>query len=92
VLPSRDEGFGIPVIEALAAGTPVVASDLPVLREVGGDVVTYAEPGNPAAFAAALQGVLDAPGDAGPRRAHGAAYTWARCAEATRAAYSLALT
>jgi glycosyltransferase involved in cell wall biosynthesis len=92
VLPSRDEGFGLPVIEALSAGTPVVASDLPVLREVGGDVVRYAEPGDPSSFAAALQQTLDAPGDRASRRAHGAAYTWARCAEATRAAYSLALT
>jgi glycosyltransferase involved in cell wall biosynthesis len=92
VLPSRDEGFGLPVLEALAAGTPVVASDLPVLREIGSDVVTYAEAGNPASFAAALQQVLDAPGDPASRRTHAAAYTWARCAEATRAAYSLALT
>jgi len=92
VLPSLDEGFGMPVIEALATGTPVVASDLPVLREVGGTVTAYAEPGDPGAFAAAIQQVLDSPGDPGPRRTHGAAYTWARCAEATRAAYSLALT
>jgi glycosyltransferase involved in cell wall biosynthesis len=91
VLPSRDEGFGLPVLEALAAGTPVVASDLPVLREVGGSVTTYAEPGGPASFAAALQEVLDRPGPAEARRAHGAAYTWARCAETTRAAYSLAV-
>jgi glycosyltransferase involved in cell wall biosynthesis len=92
VLPSRDEGFGLPVVEALTAGTPVVASDLPVLREVGGEVVTYAEPGDPSAFAAALQQVLDDPGDAALRRTHGSSFTWARCAEATRAAYSLALT
>ncbi len=92
VLPSLDEGFGLPVAEALAAGTPVVASDLAVLREVGGTVTTYAEAGNPAAFAAALQAVLDDPGDATPRRERGATFTWARCAEATRAAYSLALT
>jgi glycosyltransferase involved in cell wall biosynthesis len=91
VLPSLDEGFGLPVLEALAAGTPVIASDLPVLREVGGTVTSYAEPGNPAAFAAALATVLAGPGDPAPRRAHGAGYTWARCAEATRAAYSLAL-
>ena len=91
VLPSRDEGFGLPVIEALSAGTPVVASDLPVLREVGGEVVTYAEAGDPSAFAAALQQVLDDPGDPALRRTHGASFTWARCAEATRAAYSLAL-
>jgi glycosyltransferase involved in cell wall biosynthesis len=92
VLPSRDEGFGLPVLEALRAGTPVVASDLPVLREVGGDLATYAEAGNPPSFAAAVEQVLDHPGDPAPRQAHAAAYTWARCADATRAAYSLALT
>ena len=43
--PSHGEGFGLPVLEALAAGTPVVASDLPVLREVGGEHVAYAAVG-----------------------------------------------
>ena len=37
LLPSEREGFGLPLVEALACGTPVVASDIPVLREVGGD-------------------------------------------------------
>lgn len=41
LLPSDGEGFGLPVIEAMACGTPVVASDLPVLREVGGDAAMY---------------------------------------------------
>jgi glycosyltransferase involved in cell wall biosynthesis len=91
VLPSRDEGFGIPVVEALAAGTPVVASDLPVLREVGGTVTSYAEQGSPAAFAAALERVLGDPGDPQARRGHAAQFTWERCAELTRQAYRLAL-
>jgi glycosyltransferase involved in cell wall biosynthesis len=92
VLPSRDEGFGIPVVEALAAGTPVVASDLPVLREVGGTVTAYAEQGSPAAFAAALEQVLADPGDSQARRRHAAQFTWERCAQLTRQAYELART
>lgn len=91
VLPSRDEGFGLPLLEAMAAGTPVVASDLPVLREVGGEHVSYAAVGDAAAFAEALQQVLSAPGDAGPRRAHAAGFTWAASAEGHRRAYTLAL-
>ena len=42
VLPSEREGFGLPLVETLACGTPVVASDIPVLREIGGDAATYA--------------------------------------------------
>ncbi len=86
-LPSRDEGFGLTVLEALAAGVPVVASDLPVLREVGGSVASYAPVGDVEAFADQLQAVLSTPGDAAVRRDRAAAFTWARCAALTRGAY-----
>ena len=45
VLPSDREGFGLPVVEAMACGTPVVASAIPALREVGGDAAAYCAPG-----------------------------------------------
>jgi glycosyltransferase involved in cell wall biosynthesis len=54
-LPSREEGFGIPVLEALLHRLPIVCSDLPVLREVAGDAATYIDPdGDPAVVARAI--------------------------------------
>ena len=44
LMPSFAEGFGLPVIEALALGTPVIASDLPVFREIAGNIPTYLDP------------------------------------------------
>ncbi|MGH3547005.1 MAG: glycosyltransferase family 4 protein [Pseudonocardiaceae bacterium] len=90
VLPSRDEGFGLPVLEAMTAGIPVVCSDLPALREVTGGLATLVPPGDPAALATALASADDAaldPAGAAARRAHAARYTWQACAQATVSAY-----
>ncbi len=53
------EGFGLPTIEALQRGTPVLVSDLPVLREVGGDFCRYFDPSSPNSFIAALTPLLE---------------------------------
>jgi glycosyltransferase involved in cell wall biosynthesis len=44
---SRAEGYGLPLVEAMALGTPVIASDIPIFREVGGDAVSYVDPDRP---------------------------------------------
>ncbi|MDI2033026.1 glycosyltransferase family 4 protein [Paenarthrobacter nitroguajacolicus] len=51
---SRAEGYGLPLVEAMALGTPVIASDIPIFREVGGDAVSYVDPESPKDFAAAV--------------------------------------
>jgi glycosyltransferase involved in cell wall biosynthesis len=66
LMPSFAEGFGLPVAEALAAGTPVIASDLPALRETGGGVPDYLDPLDGPGWRAAL---LDYARSASPRRA-----------------------
>lgn len=57
---SLDEGFGIPLVEAMGVGTPIVVSDIPIFREIGGDAGVYADPRDPRAFAAAVR-TLDDP-------------------------------
>lgn len=58
IYPSWYEGFGLPVLEALATGVPVVASDVPALREVGGDSVFFAAPSSAEAIAGAIERAL----------------------------------
>ena len=52
---SRAEGFGIPVIEAMGVGIPVVCTDIPIFREVGGEAALYFKPGNAEQLAQALK-------------------------------------
>jgi glycosyltransferase involved in cell wall biosynthesis len=82
VYPSIAEGFGLPVLEALASGTPVVASDLAAIRSWSGDTCTYAPPGDVDAWADALVRASDgayAPLEAGQELT--ADYRWSRFAE-----------
>lgn len=87
--PSRYEGFGLPVLEAMSYGAPVVASNASAVPEAGGDAACYVEPGDDAGLA---QAILRVAGDAayadelrkrGLQRA--AEFTWQRTAELTLA-------
>ena len=89
--PSLYEGYGLPPLEALACGTPVVCSDLPVLREVLGAHAVFAPAEDVEAFADALARVLAAPGDPAAGVAHAAARTWPSYAGEVMAAYRAAL-
>lgn len=84
-LPSLHEGFGLPLLEALAAGAPVVASPVPAHREVGADAARYVgDPRDPAAWARELAAAIGAPEDA-ERAAAGLLrvrhYTWEGAAD-----------
>lgn len=93
--PSEAEGFGLPVIEAMACGTAVVASDLPVLREVGASAAAYAPVGDidgwTHAVCSLLQERLSAPEKWSARRAAGldraGEFTWSKFAAATAHLY-----
>jgi len=77
LMPSDHEGFGLPVLEASACGTAVVASDLPIFREVGKTAIRYAPVGDVAVWATVVKQVLD--GDAPQREARlalAAGHTW----------------
>jgi glycosyltransferase involved in cell wall biosynthesis len=91
IMPSPLEGFGLPALEAMACGTPVIAANAGALPEVTGGAAWLVEPFNPAGFAAAMltlendQEVREGLIAAGYRRAAG--FTWARAAAETLAVY-----
>jgi len=89
--PTRAEGFGLPVVEALARGVPVACSDIAVLREVGGTHVRCFHPDDPADAARTIAAVLAAPPDPAAGRAWAARYTWEEAARRTFAAYERAV-
>jgi len=95
VYPSHYEGFGLPPLEAMAAGRPVVASNASSLPEVLGDAALLVDPSDETGFARAVESVLTdqqlrerliAAGRTQARK-----FTWERCAERTVDAYRLAL-
>lgn len=95
VYPSLYEGFGIPVLEAMHAGVPVVAGDVAALREVGGMAATFVDPLDPEAIGRGIERVLEDDSlrarlrAAGPDAAQ--RFTWKRTAELTVDAYHAAL-
>ncbi|MEO5533570.1 MAG: glycosyltransferase family 1 protein [Pseudolysinimonas sp.] len=84
VTASRDEGFGIPLVEAMGVGTPIVVSDIPIFHEIGGAAGLYAAPMDPAAFAASIRSLEDPKvwsSRSAAAREQSLAFTWERSAD-----------
>ncbi|HWM16678.1 MAG TPA: glycosyltransferase family 1 protein [Microbacterium sp.] len=95
VIPSFAEGFSLPTLEAMGAGVPVLLSDIPVHRYVGGDAAGYFDPTDARDIARAIRHLLNDPAAvvaASERgREQAARFTWERTARETRASFDRAL-
>lgn len=87
VMPSLYEGFGIPVLEAMAGGTPVVAADIPVLREVGMNAAHYANTADTVQFAREIQNALETTHSKQDLQENARRYSWVDNIDKIKAAY-----
>lgn len=92
LIPSQTEGFGLPMLEALACGAPVLASDIPALRQVGADAAVYCPVGDVAQWSLRLDAMLSET-DSAPahsaRTSRAAEFSWRRHAEIVAQTYGI---
>jgi glycosyltransferase involved in cell wall biosynthesis len=94
LVPSQAEGFGLPVLEAMATGVAVVCSDIPVLRELADGAAIFCDPSSPESFASGMIAALE-PKSGDDRIQRGIArarmFSWRKAADETVAVYERAL-